>query len=71
VSNRLKIKDLSPNIRVGFVDSLAQAISITGTGPRHKFPPMRTPSEALKGDWDKLGGDMRRAVDKVVPRGKR
>lgn len=50
-----------------FVAGLADMITF---GPRHDPRPFpgtgRTDAEALKGDWDKLGGDMRRAVNKVA-----
>lgn len=37
-----------------------------------KYPDThRTAGQALKGDWDRLGGDMRRASNKVMAVGKR
>lgn len=35
-----------------------------------RTPVAKSPSEALKGDWGRLGGDMRRAVNKVREGGK-
>ncbi len=56
----------------GFVTGLAQAVSVTGAPGAHRFPRTdRTAAEALRGDWERLGGDMRRAVDKAAPRGAR
>ena len=51
----------------GFSRGLAQAVS--GGAPHKSFPRVRTPAEALKGDWVKLGGDMREAVERVRARG--
>lgn len=55
----------------GFVTGFAQVTTVRGTHGAHKLPPIRSSSEALSGDWEKLGGDMRRAVDKVAPSGSR
>ena len=50
----------------GFGDGLANAVSITGA-PRRPFPAIeRDPNRAFAKDWEKLGGDMRRAVDTVA-----
>lgn len=51
---------------------LSQLSSVASPPPRHRFPPTdRSAADALRGDWDKLGGDMRRAVDKVTAGGKK
>ena len=55
----------------GFVHGIGQAVTVTGGKSRYAFPEPRTPAEALKGDWDKLGGDMRQAVSKVLEGGAR
>jgi hypothetical protein len=57
---------------IGFVTGLAQAVSVTGAPSSHKFPRTdRSAAEALRGDWERLGKDMRRAVEKAAPRGAR
>ena len=49
----------------GFAHGLGQAVSVTGGSARLAFPnTSRSAAEALQGDWNKLGGDMRRAVAK-------
>jgi hypothetical protein len=51
----------------GFIHGLGQLVSIGASTPRIAFPDTkRSPAEALKGDWDKLGGDMKRAATKVI-----
>lgn len=56
-----------------FVSGLAQAVSVTGVVRIDRpFPSSHgTASDALRGDWEKLGGDMRKAVDRAAPRGKK
>lgn len=57
--------------RAGLVARLGDMITIIGPrGDARPFPGTgRTVAEALGSDWEKLGGDMRRAVAKVVPVG--
>ncbi len=60
-------------VRVGFMTRLGDLITVIGPrGGARPFPGTgRTVAEALGSDWEKLGGDMRRAVDRVVPVGER
>ena len=56
----------------GFVPGLSQAVSVTGaTGSRSYPATHRSAAEALQGDWDRLGRDMRHAVGRTVPSAKR
>jgi len=51
----------------GFTTGLAQAVSNTGYASRRSFPAVgRSSADALRGDWVKLGGDMRKAAAKVL-----
>lgn len=53
-------------IASSFSDALASTVSITGAAPPRNIPGAGRPSaEAFRKDWDKLGGDMRRAVSRV------
>jgi len=50
-----------------FANGLAQVVSTAGYSSRRTFPAVgRSSAEALRGDWIKLGGDMRRAANKVM-----
>jgi len=53
-------------VQTGFVNGLAQAVSVKGTRPTHKFPPIRSASDAFWADWEKLGDDTARAVTKAT-----
>jgi hypothetical protein len=65
-------KALGAGVAGGFFHGLAQMISIRGAPARRKFPDTRrSVAEVLQGDWDKLGGDMRRATERVAVRGAR
>jgi hypothetical protein len=50
-----------------FVCALGQLTSLDGSPSRDAWPDTRrTPAEALRGDWERLGGDMRRAARKAL-----
>jgi hypothetical protein len=50
----------------GFVTGLADIVSVVGPTRHRPFPgTYKTAAEALGGDWERLGGDMRKAVDQV------
>ncbi len=56
----------------GFSTGLAQAVSNTGGGSYHRFPAVgRSAAEAFRGDWSKLGSDMKKATSKVLDGAKR
>jgi hypothetical protein len=60
------------DIAAGFVHGLGQMVSVKGVPARRAFPDTRrSPADALKGDWDKLGQDMRRAARTVAASGSR
>jgi hypothetical protein len=49
-----------------FVGGIADMVSITGRHDNRPFPGThRSDADALRSDWVKLGGDMRKAVSKV------
>jgi len=55
----------------GFTIGLAQVVSATGTSHR-SFPAVgRLSSQAFKGDWQRLGGDMRHATTRVMDAAKK
>ena len=58
--------NLSPMV-TGFSRGLAQAV--TGGASHRTYPAARDAAEALRGDWIKLGGDMRHVVARLRPRG--
>jgi hypothetical protein len=59
-------KQASRNIQAGFTAGLSDMISIVGYSENRPFPGThRSDADALRGDWEKLGGDMRKAVDRV------
>lgn len=59
-------------VALGFITGLGQMVSIHGTADARPFPgTRRSEAEALRGDWIKLGGDMRSAVRTVTGRGER
>lgn len=65
-----KVSHSGQRLASGFVTGLAAAVSITGVGASHQLPRTdRSPADALRGDWERLGGDMRRAVERTAPRG--
>jgi hypothetical protein len=56
----------------GFVTGWAQATSVIGLHATRPFPTtQRTAAQALGDDWEKLGGDMRRAMAKATSAGER
>lgn len=55
----------------GFTNGLAQVVSVRGTAAVHSMPAIRSPAEALGGDWKKLGGDMRKVTSRVTASGPR
>ena len=60
------------SFRAGFVTGLAQMVTITGFRDSRPFPGTgKTAAEALRSDWEKLGGDMRRAAIRAAPGGKK
>jgi hypothetical protein len=49
-----------------FIRGLGATVSLTGVRDLRPFPGTRMDAaEALRGDWERLGGDMRSAVRKV------
>lgn len=57
-------------VATGFALGLSQMVNVWGA-PTYRPPVHRTAADALRGDWEKLGGDMRKAVETVSPHGKR
>ncbi len=62
---RLAIK-AGRRLQEGFLSGLADIVSVMGPPGRRPLPGAgRTAADALRGDWERLGGDMRKAVDQV------
>jgi hypothetical protein len=59
----------SNSVISGFVHGLAQIGSFGTSGPIANYPNTRS-DEAIRGDWNRVGGDMRRGIDRVREREK-
>lgn len=54
-------------IRRGFSAGVVDMLDVLGSPKPRKMPASgRSSRDALKGDWGKLGGDMRRATQRVM-----
>jgi hypothetical protein len=54
-------------LREGFATGLADMVSVAVRPDTRPFPgTRRLAAEALRGDWERLGGDMRKAVTRVA-----
>lgn len=60
------IRTTAIRMTTGMVHGFAQMGSFGQT--RRRSMKSKTVSEALRGDWLRLGGDMRRAIDKHEPK---
>jgi hypothetical protein len=52
----------------GFAHGLGQSVGSPMASRQGVALPAKSPGESLRGDWEKLGGDMRRAAGKVMER---
>jgi len=53
-------------LAASFTHALGQISTLVGPAPRMPYPDTRrTAAQALQGDWERLGGDMRKAAAKV------
>lgn len=50
----------------GFVNGMAQVVSVRGATTLHHVPALRSSADAFRGDWEKLGGDMHKAAGRVT-----
>lgn len=54
-------------VKVGFVRGWTDMLDMTGSPRVHRIPGAnRTSEAAFRQDWEKLGGDMRRAAERVT-----
>lgn len=60
----------SRSVAAGVAHGLTQIGTLGASGSLSAFPAPRSVASALKSDWERLGGDMRRAVDTERRRGK-
>lgn len=63
-----KIIRAAARITEGVVHGFAQMGSLGNSDAREPAP-KKTVTEALRGDWARLGGDMTRAIEKVKANG--
>lgn len=59
-----KIIRAAARVTEGVVHGFAQMGSLGYSDVREPAP-RKTATEALRGDWERLGGDMERAIEKV------
>lgn len=59
----------SGSVIAGFVHGLAQIGSFGTAGPIASYPSTKT-DDAIRGDWNRVGGDMKRGMEKVRSREK-
>jgi hypothetical protein len=59
----------SGSIIAGFVHGLAQIGSFGTAGPIANYPSTKA-DDAIRGDWNRVGGDMKRGFEKVREREK-